>query len=365
MRFCLALTHAGWANAADPAAAVARTVAVARIADAVGIDSLWVSEDPDGWDAFALLGALARETTRLRLGPGVTNPYLRHPNTLAAAVATVDRLSGGRAVLGLGRGQTELYDRALGVDVGKPLAVLQETIELLRAWWTPPFSASSVGTEGTRIAVRGWRRTLAPVQSHVPIVLAAVGPRALALAGRLADGVLFNDLASVAFIRSAVAATRQAAAAAGRDPDALSFYARGGVRVTDDPGRILEGRKATIALIHALPGMERLLETPGFDIPAIMAEVRRAMRTEEVLARGGGFPDLRAAGDLEAAKRAIPTELIARLAIIGPLPHVRARLRELSAAGVTHVFLAPPSPRQSAEAFGDMIESLAQPDAGS
>jgi 5,10-methylenetetrahydromethanopterin reductase len=361
MRFCVDLTYAAWTRAREPRAAVERTLEIARVADEAGLDSVWVSEDPEGWDAFAVLGALARETGQIRLGTGVTNPYLRHPNLLAASVATLDRLSDGRAFLGLGRGQTEWYERALGMDVGQPLAVIEETIGLLREWWEPPYRASSATAGGeSHFQVREWERTVAPRQRHIPIYLGAVGPKALALAGRVANGVLFNDLASIDFIRSAVAAVREAALAAGRDPAALEFYARAGVTVTGDPGPVLERNKATIALIHALPGMDRLLEVPDFDVPSIMAKVRQSMRMDEVLATGGGFSALRRAGDLEAAKSAIPTELVARLAVVGPLPEVGARLREFVEAGVTHVFLAPPRRRQSAEEYGELVSSLAE-----
>ena len=360
MRFCVDLTYAAWTRAREARAAVARTVEIAKVADAAGLDSVWVSEDPEGWDAFAVLGALAQETDRIRLGTGVANPYLRHPNLLAASAATLDRLSDGRAFLGLGRGQTEWYERALGMEVGRPLAVLEETIELLRAWWAPPYRASSPAAAGAKshFNVREWEREVAPLQRQIPTYLGAVGPKALALAGCLADGVLFNDLASIGFIRSAVAAVREAAIAAGRDSAALDFYARAGVTVTDDPEPVLDRKKATVALIHALPGMDRLLEVPGFDVPSIMAKVRQAMRTDEVLAAGGGFPALRRTGDLDAARAAIPTELMARLAVVGPLPDVRARLREFARAGVTHVFLAPPARGQSADEYGELVRSL-------
>jgi alkanesulfonate monooxygenase SsuD/methylene tetrahydromethanopterin reductase-like flavin-dependent oxidoreductase (luciferase family) len=247
------------------------------------------------------------------------------------------------------------------MDAGKPLAVLEETIELLRAWWAPPYRASSPAAAGAKshFNVREWERGVAPLQRHIPIYLGAVGPKALTLAGRLADGVLFNDLASIGFIRFAVAAVREAVVVAGRDPAALEFYARTGVTVTDDPEPVLERKKATIALIHALPGMDRLLDVPGFDVPSMMAKVRQAMRTDEVLAAGGGFPALRRTGDLNAAKAAIPTELVARLAVVGPLPEVRARLREYARAGVTHVFLAPPTRGQSADEYGELVRSLA------
>ena len=111
-------------------------------------------------------------------------------------------------------------------------------------------------------------------------------------------------------------------------------------------------------MIHALPGMEPLLETPGFDHEAIIAEVRSHMRTDEILARGGGFADLRRAGDLEAAKAVIPTELVARLALVGPARELRERLSTLAELGVTHVFVSPPGPNVSADDLAKTIATL-------
>lgn len=360
LRFCLALTHGRWAGASDPQAEVARTMAQGRLADEAGLDAVLVSEDPDGWDAFAVLAALARSTERIRLGTGVTNPYLRHPNLIAASVSTLDRLSGGRAFLGLGRGQAEWYDRAFGMATGKPLAVLEETVDLLRSWWRAPHRATGRGLSGESsfFPVDNWERGVNPLQDHLPIYLAAVGPKALALTGRVADGLIVNDLASPAFLQRAISAIRSAAEAAGRDRSSLSVFLRGGITVTDNPEPILARRKTTIAMIHALPGMERLLETRGFDTERIIAEVRRHMRTDEVLAQGGGFADLRRAGDMEAAKAAIPTELVAQLALVGPASELRERLASLAALGVTHVFLSPPSPNASSDDLAKTIATL-------
>jgi 5,10-methylenetetrahydromethanopterin reductase len=332
LKFCLALNHLAWTRG-DSTTAVDRTVASARLADEAGLDSLWLNEDPEGWDAFAVLGALARETSRVRLGTGVTNPFHRHPNLIAASVATVDRLSGGRAFLGLGRGQPEWYARALGIEVGSPLDRLAETLDLLRQWWTPPHRASSAGP----LRIDGWERSIFPL-GRPPIYLAAVGPKALDLAARHADGVLFNELASPEYVAEAIARVRAGAAAAGRDPNALAFFVNPAVTVSDDPEPVLERKKGLIATVHVLPGMDRLLTAPGFDVPAIVGRVRRAMNVEAILARGGGFPELRREGDLAAARRAIPTGLVAHLAAVGPLPVVRDRLREFARAGATHVF---------------------------
>jgi 5,10-methylenetetrahydromethanopterin reductase len=336
---------------------VDRTIELARIAEQAGISSFWALEDPDGWDAFAVLGAVARATDRLRLGPGVTNPYYRHPSLIAASVATLDALSDGRAFLGFGRGQAEWYQRALGIHVGKPLRALGEAIDLFRQWWTPPSEASSPA-DATEFRVDAWKRGIAPIQPHIPIYLAAVGPQALRLAGRKADGVLFNDLASRQFLRDAVDAVRAAATGAGRDPASLRFIARAAVTITGDPEAVYERRKATVAIIHALPGMDRLLATPGYDIDAIIGEVRQVMRTDAVLARGGAFADLRAAGDLDAARRAIPTDLMRELVIAGPADEVRMRLAELQGIGITDVVLAQPGPDATVESLAAMLDAI-------
>jgi 5,10-methylenetetrahydromethanopterin reductase len=362
LKFALDAAPGSWAAARRSGRmavreAVDRTIDLARIADEAGIESIWLLEDPDGWDAFGVLGAMARATERVRLGTGVTNPYYRHPALLAASVSTLDHLSDGRAFLGLGRGQEEWYREALGIRVGKPTRALRETFGLLRQWWSPGMRASS-GEDATEFSVDGWERVIRPLQDRVPIYLAAVGPLALKIAGEHADGVIFNDLSSTRFMERAVADVRKAAVEAGRDPAALSFYARTAIAITDDPEPLYERRKSTVAAIHALPGMERLMESEGFDTARIIADVRAAMRTREILGEGGGFGDLRRGGDLEAAKRAIPTALMAELVVAGPVPEVRKRLRELEKAGITHVFLAGQGTSVTAESLGSLLSDL-------
>lgn len=365
LAFCIDAGPGGWGSAqakADPAAinaAVEKTFALGKAADSAGIDSLWLLEDPDGWDAFAVLGAIARENEHIRLGTGVVNPYYRHPAQIAASVTTLDWLSGGRAFLGIGRGQTEWYERALGMHIGKPINRLVETIDVLRQWWDEPMHASS-GDDATELQVTGWERVIRPLQENVPIYLAAVGPKAMKIAAEHTDGVIFNDLSSFEFMREQIETVKSRAAEIGRDPDAITFNARCQVSVTDDPEALYERRKSTVAMIHSLPGMERLLQSDRFDIDRIIADVRKAMKVDEVLARGGAFADLRRHGDLEAAKAAIPTDLMAELVVAGDVPAVKAKLAELERIGVTHVFLAPPP---ELESLPELVKELrAEPD---
>ena len=350
LRFCLDLSHHSWAQ--GDGAAAERTLATAEAADAGGIDAIWVTEDPEGWDAFGLLGALAARTRRALLGTGVTNPFLRHPNLLAASVATLDRLSGGRAVLGLGRGQPEWYRHGLGIETGDPLAALAETIALLRAWWANGRASSP---PGGAFAVAAWERQVGPL-APPPILLAAAGPKALALAGRLADGVVFNAYTADAFLAEAIPSVRAEAAAAGRDPASLWFVLRTPTTSTIDSAVALSRARATIALVNGLPGMGRLIREPGFDTEAIVTAVRHRLGTDDHLAAGRGFPDLRR-GDLSGAKAAIPEELATRLAIAGELGHVRARLATVAALGVTHVSVATPE-EATAAAWRALLDGL-------
>lgn len=314
-----------------------RTRELVKRADQAGVETVWASEDPDGWDAFAALSSLAGETERIRLGTGVTNPYLRHPNLIAASVATLDRVSGGRAFLGLGRGEPDWYRTAFGMEIGSPLKRVEETIGLLRQWWSPEQVASGDG----EITVQNWRREFGPI-GQPPIYLAATGPKMQRLAGRLADGVRFNTLASLPFLRESVGHVQSGGDEAGHSSADLRIFANPSLTITesdDEIEPILERHKTTIVLIHALPGMDRQLTGLDFDLEKIMADVRRLMRTHEVLARGGSFADLRREGDLPAAKRAIPTELVDQVAVVGPVDRVTARLADYRAVGVTDVFV--------------------------
>ena len=335
MRFAIDFTPHRWSTVDDAFETTQRVVDRAVAAEAAGFDAVWVSEDPDAWDAAAMLAAIGARTTRIGLTTGVVNPFYRHPAQIASMIATLDRLSGGRFRLGIGRGQPEWYGRALGIDVDQPLARLRQTISLLRQWEQPGWSASADGP----LVINDWVRSFGPLSAHVPVLIAAAGPRAIALAGELADGVIFNDLTAVPVMAATIAAARAAATAAGRDPSALKFIARPVITVTSDPEPLLQRMKERLAIVNTLPGMDRLIRVPGFDVDAIMAEVRRVMRTDEVLAGGGGFPELRAAADYPAVHRIIPTELVDELAMIGPVARIAEKLQYLAQLGIDEVVL--------------------------
>jgi len=354
MEFCLDLSPHRWARAQDPRAAVNWTLETIAAADRAGLHSVWLSEDPDGWDAIAVASAAAGRSERIRLGTGVTSALLRHPVQIAMAVATLDRLSGGRAFLGLGRGQPEFYAYGLGIPADAPLATMREAIALLRQWWQPPYRAS---LDGTRFRVRDWPLSIAPLQEHLPIYLAALGRQARQLAVRSADGILIADFASEHFLAQLLPALRADLAAAGRDPASFPVFLRANLVMTDDPEPVLEERKLPFALLCTLPGMAQQVVVPGFEVERLIAELRRLLRIDDLLRAGRPWHDIRRSVDPVLVRRLVPTELVAQLCLIGSARDLRPRLARLAALGVTHVFLRA-LPEPDTEAYRAVVRAL-------
>ncbi|MGE0505166.1 MAG: LLM class flavin-dependent oxidoreductase, partial [Solirubrobacterales bacterium] len=177
----VALRTGVWFPGGDSPAAMAR---LARAAEEAGVDSVWVAETPLARDAFVALAAIAAETERVELGTAVVNPYTRHPAQLASAFATLDEVSGGRAVCGVGVGVRDQLAR-LGYDVSRPLRAARESVEMLREL----LARETVTREGEKFSIEGGRLGFRPQRPSIPIYLAATGPKMCALAGEIADGI--------------------------------------------------------------------------------------------------------------------------------------------------------------------------------
>jgi len=191
-----------------PEHSIADTLALTKAGEDAGFDYVWLFDSHVLWrEAYTLLALMAEHTTRLRLGTCVTNPGTREPSVTASALATLDEISGGRMDLGIGRG-----DSARRV-LGKPpitLANTEEAISVIRAL----VEGRSVTYEGTEL-VLPWTG-----KWTLPVWVAGYGPMALAMTGRIADGVILQ-LADPDLIAWFVGQVREAAVAAGRPADAI------------------------------------------------------------------------------------------------------------------------------------------------
>lgn len=184
----------------------------ADAAEAGGYSGIWVPE-VGGHDALSTLAALAARTRRVLLGTGVVPVFSRSPVVLAQTAATLDDLAGGRFVLGLGAGARWPSEHWFATSWSDPFSRLEATVAAVRA--VAAGKEVDVAWEGGQ--ARGFRLGFPPARPRPPLVLAALNPRMLAFAGRLADGVMLNWLPLEA-AADAVAQVRRAASEAGRDP---------------------------------------------------------------------------------------------------------------------------------------------------
>jgi 5,10-methylenetetrahydromethanopterin reductase len=307
----------------------------ARLAEAAGFESLWVTERYFHEETCALLGFLAAVTRTLTLGVGVTNPYTRHPALLAMASATLDRLCGGRFVLGLGRSDRDVIQGRLGLSYDQPRTTLAAAVSMVRAL----LAGERVDTSAGPLQLHDARLALTPVQRRLPIYLAAIGPKALRLAGAIADGVLLNAYTPSGYVRYAVQEVRHAAHAAGRDPAAVTIACMLVVRLTDDLDRLRPGLKQRLVRLLAEPHVgEILLAKGGFD-PAVLGPLRAAAQQ--------GRAD---AVDL------VSDAMVEAFYLAGTAVQCRARLEEYRAAGVELPLLLP-----RLEDYATVVEALRPP----
>ena len=245
-------------------------MARARAADEAGIDTIWVNEG-FGHDAFSGLTLLARETSRARLGTAIVNAYSRTPGALAQQYATLDQLSEGRAVIGLGSSGPGVIERFHGMLFQPSIQRLSEVMTLIKAFWRHErVTHHGAWYDIERALVMG----VDPVQPEPPIYLATLHPRSVRMTAEEADGWL---PAWIPFDRIAgeIEQLRAWSVEAGRPSEAVTVRAPAGGR--RGPGaRCGAARRATPAAgVLRRPQRGLLLST---------------VRPPRLRGRGGGDP---------------------------------------------------------------------------
>ena len=171
-----------------PEAPVASIVEIAKAAEAVGCRRVWIPDEGlAARDCYVTLAAIAAATDRIELGPGITNGYTRHPGVTATAMATLDELSDGRAVLGVGAGGG-LTLTPLAIDRDSPLRAIRDVITVGRQLW----AGQVIDHDG--ISGRFVDAKLGFTRPDIAIWIAGRGPKVMALGGELADGFMLSYL---------------------------------------------------------------------------------------------------------------------------------------------------------------------------
>ncbi|MGI8968361.1 MAG: LLM class flavin-dependent oxidoreductase [Chloroflexota bacterium] len=197
---------------------LAETRTLAALADRLGYHSLWIPETW-GWDAISVLAMACGATSRISIASGVLNVYSRSPTLIAQTAATLQELSNGRFILGLGASGPTVVEHWHGVPFSRPLERTRAYISIIRA----ALSGEEVAYEGEGMDLRGFRLSNPP-STPVPIYLAALGPRNVRLAGEVADGWL-PIFAPLGHLRPLLETFHDSACQAGRNPDSLTVAA--------------------------------------------------------------------------------------------------------------------------------------------
>jgi 5,10-methylenetetrahydromethanopterin reductase len=195
-----------------------RTVELARLAEHAGFGSIWFADTLFYRGCIPKATATALATSRLRIGLGVLNPFNRHPTLIAMEVGALDEIAGGRVVLGLGASVEALLQQA-GIEYSTPLSAVEDATHIVRRL----LAGERCMYQGKHFSVRGAQLNYAPPRVDMPIYLGAVLPRAVALCGRIADGLVVSLLFSPEYSRQAYQSMGEAARRAGRDPALLDI----------------------------------------------------------------------------------------------------------------------------------------------
>jgi 5,10-methylenetetrahydromethanopterin reductase len=289
-----------------------RVVALARLAEDLGYDDLHIPDQTFHRDPFALLALCAETTERIGLGLAVTNPYTRHPVQIARGAGLLAEVSGGRFALGLGAGNRPRVLTGLGMEQTGIVARLRETIDVVRRL----LAGETVSYDSPTLTLRDVSLDFDP-GFGVPIFVATRGPRVLALAGEIADGVMLEGLFTPTALDWALERIAAGAALAGREAETIDMIAWQALFLGDADLTSLQ-RWAALLISTTRP---EVLARIGVSDASIQA-VARAVSSSE----GAGEPTADVAPD-DAAK----------LLLVGTPEQVRERIDGLRERGVSAV----------------------------
>jgi F420-dependent oxidoreductase-like protein len=314
-------------------------------AEQAGFDALFTAESW-GSDAYTPLAWWGSQTKHLRLGTSVVQLSARTPTACAMAALTLDHLSGGRHILGLGVSGPQVVEGWYGQKFPKPLARTREYIDIVRQVLRREAPVASNGPhyplpvtgEGTTGLGKNLKPITHPLRAEIPVMLGAEGPKNVALAAEICDGWLpifysprlgemYNEWLDEGFARPG----------ARRSREDFEICATANIVITEDRATALAAMKPYLALY--MGGM-------GAEDTNFHADVYRRMGYAEVV---DDVTKLYRSDRKDEAAKVIPDELVDDAAIVGDIDHVRKQVEAWEAVGVTMMVVAARSPEQIRE----------------
>ncbi len=300
-----------------------RFVELCHQAEAWGYDHVWCANHKLHRDLYVTLTAAAMATQRAQVGTFIADLYSLHPALVAAAVATVDELSGGRTILALGTGGANFKE--VGLERSRPLRTMDEGIEIIRRL----FHGETVTFKGDVFTTHEARLQF-PVRRDLPIWVATRGDRMYELAGRVADGVMIATYATPPGVRHALGLIEKGAKAAGRALRDLTLMTRIDVSVGSSSKEARDAVKPMIAmlLMGSYPD-QQFVRHSGLQVPDELLDVMQAKNETRALASGP----------------LVPEEFVDAFAWAGTPEEVARQVAAVVSLGIPEVCILPHPPR--------------------
>jgi F420-dependent oxidoreductase-like protein len=280
---------------------------IAQVAEEQGYDSIWVQE-AWAYEQFQLLTEIALVTKRIKLATGVANIFSRSAALLAMSAATLDEISGGRVILGLGTSGKKVVENLHGVPYVKPLTRMRETVGIMRTLW----SGGRLSQEqSTLFQLRPFRLEMTPPRTDIPVYIASLQDKAIREIGRIADGWVPTFWPYKHF-KDGIALLAEGARQAGRDPKEIDVAPFVAVIPMPDAGMARAMIKPLVSFY--IGGM-------GVYYHALFCKY--GFKDNADLVR-----DLYNKGDRKQAAAAVSDDLIDAIAICGTPEHCREKLAE-------------------------------------
>jgi F420-dependent oxidoreductase-like protein len=297
------------------------SIARAKAADRLGFDSVWTTQMPDARDASLVLAAYAHATERVKLGTGVLPIYTRHPTAMAQMSATLDEISGGRFILGIGISHKVTVEGMWGLSLDDPVGAMREYLTIVRSI----LREGNGGFEGRHFTARA--AYSAPHRPDLPIMISALNPRMLELAGELSDGVVLY-MCTPAYVRDQVVPiVRKGREKVGKSLDGFEIVSAVPVSLTSDRAAAHDVFRKTVARYAGLPYYRKMMDASGLG------------------------------AELEAEP--IGERALDELAGIGDEDQVREVVRRYREAGVTLPGVGPFGGHEGAKGFVATLEAVA------
>ena len=297
---------------------LADMVECVQLAEELGYESAWMAEGHGG-DQFSILTSWALSTKTILLGTSISSVFVRSAPTIAMAAACVDHFSGGRCILGLGSSHKVQVEPDHGLDFSQPVQRLRECVDIVRIL----LRDGEVSYNGSVFDIKRFDFWFEPLRKEIPIYVAAVFPKMLAICGEISQGALLTTC-TLEKARSAVEHVVIGAKRAGRDPKEVDVATSLRCILGPNKEEAAKSMRGFVAgYASRFPRYRRLMAEAGF--PEEMEAVYQAWK----------------GGNREQAIQLVPTALIQKFALVGTADDCRQRLNEYREAGLTLPLISP------------------------